>query len=173
VGVTIWDSKEIQAAILGLKIVGKDLRREIIKRSREQILGEWRSTIAENISERGGDIYATRLVMKNTTVKVGTQGFSLNAATRTKKQTSGGLVPADDYYLAEFGANPKVVNVIGRRGGTNYNYKRTVNTGFQRRVGKHNGRYAFKAAGSIINRTIAMYVQTSIQMIYEAFEGKR
>jgi hypothetical protein len=171
VGVTIWDSKEIQAAILGLKIVGKDLRREILKRSREQILDEWDSTIADNISTVGGDIYATRLVMKNTRVKVGTQGFTLEAATRTKKQTSGGLVPANDYYLAEFGATPKQVPVQGRRGATRYEYKRTVNTGFQQRTKR--GRYAFKAAGTMMNRFIAMYVQTSIQMIYEAFEEKR
>jgi hypothetical protein len=171
VSVSVWDSKEIQAAILGLKIVGKDLRREIIRRSREQILGEWDSSIADNISARGGDIYATRLTMKNTRVKVGTQGFTLEAATRTKKQTSGGLIPATQYHLAEFGANPKVVPVNGRRGATNYQYKRTVNTGFQKRT--KNGRYAFKAAGTMMNRFIAMYVQTSMQMIYEAFEGKR
>lgn len=170
-GVSIWDSKEIQAAIIGLKIVNKDLRREIIKRSREQILGEWDSTIADNISTVGGDIYATRLIMKNTRVKVGTQGFTLEAATRTKKQTSGGLIPATHYYLAEFGADPKRVPVQGRRGSTRYEYMRTVNTGFQKRV--KNGRYAFKAAGKMMNRFIAMYTQTSIQMIYEAFEGKR
>ena len=169
--VSVWDSKEIQAAILGLKIVGKDLRREIIKRSREQILGEWDSSIADNISARGGDIYATRLTMKNTRVKVGTQGFTLEAATRTKAQTSGGLIPATQYHLAEFGATPRVVPVNGRRGATNYQYNRTVNTGFQKRSKR--GRYAFKAAGTMMNRFIAMYVQTSIQMIYEAFEGKR
>lgn len=170
-GVTVWDSKEIQAAIIALKIVNKELRREIIKRSRETILNEWDSAIADNISMVGGDIYATRLVMKNTRVKVGTQGFTLEAATRTKKQTSGGLVPANDYYLAEFGADKKVVPVQGRRGTTRYEYKRTVNTGFQARTQR--GRYAYKAAGKLMTRFIAMYTQTAIQMVYEAFEEKR
>ena len=168
-GVTVWDSKELQATILALKVVGKDLRKEILKRTRELILNDWDKAVADEISVVGGDIYATRLTMRNTRVKVGTQGFTLQAATRGTKATSGGLISSKHYYLAEFGADKKVVPVNGRRGATSYQYKRTVNTGFQRRV--KNGRYAFKAAGKIMTRTIALYTQTTIQMIYKAFEG--
>lgn len=169
-GVTVWDSKELQATILALKIVGKDLRKEILKRTRELILKDWDSAVADEISAVGGDIYGTRLTMRNTRVKVGTQGFALQAATRGTKATSGGLISSEQYYLAEFGADKKVVPVNGRRGATSYQYKRTVNTGFQRRV--KNGRYAFKAAGKIMNRALALYTQTTIQMVYQAFEEK-
>lgn len=169
-GATVWDSKELQATILALKIVGKDLRKEILKRTRDLILKDWDSAVADEISTVGGDIYGTRLTMRNTRVKVGTQGFSLQAATRGTKATSGGLISSKHYYLAEFGADKKVVPVNGRRGNTSYQYKRTVNTGFQRRV--KNGRYAFKAAGKIMNRALALYTQTTIQMVYEAFERK-
>lgn len=169
-GATVWDSKELQATILALKIVGKDLRKEILKRTRDLILKDWDSAVADEISTVGGDIYGTRLTMRNTRVKVGTQGFSLQAATRGTKATSGGLISSKHYYLAEFGADKKVVPVNGRRGATSYQYKRTVNTGFQRRV--KNGRYAFKAAGKIMNRALALYTQTTIQMVYEAFERK-
>ena len=169
-GVTVWDSKELQATILALKIVGKDFRKEILKRTRELILKDWDSAVADEISAVGGDIYATRLTMRNTRVKVGTQGFTLQAATRGTKATSGGLISSEHYYLAEFGADKKVVPVNGRRGATSYQYKRTVNTGFQQRV--KNGRYAFKAAGKIMNRALALYTQTTIQMVYEAFERK-
>lgn len=165
----IWQSKELQAAILGLKIVEKDLRKEILKRSRELILKDWTDAVSDEISMVGGDVYATRLTMRNTRVKVGTQGFTLQAATRGTKAVSGGLISSQHYYLAEFGADKKVVPVNGRRGNTRYEYKRTVNTGFQRRV--KNGRYAFKAAGKIMTRTIALYTQTTIQMIYKAFQG--
>jgi hypothetical protein len=165
----IWQSKELQAAVLGLKIVEKDLRKEILKRSRELILKDWTDAVSDEISMVGGDVYATRLTMRNTRVKVGTQGFALQAATRGTKATSGGLISSVHYYLAEFGADKKVVPVKGRRGATRYDYMRTVNTGFQRRV--KNGRYAYKAAGKIMTRTIALYTQTTIQMIYKAFEG--
>lgn len=168
--VTVWDSKELQAAVIALRIVGKDLRKEIMKRTRELILTDWDRAVAEEISSVGGDIYATRLTMRNTRVKLGAQGFSLQAATRSTKATSGGLVSSKDYYLAEFGANKKVVPVQGRRGATRYQYKRTVNTGLQRRT--PHGRYAFKAASKIMNRALALYTQTTIQMVYSAFERK-
>lgn len=168
----IWESKELQAAILALKIVQKDFRKEIIKRQRELILNDWTQAVGDEISTVGGDIYATRLTMRNTRVKVGTQGFALQAATRGTKATSGGLISSEHYYLAEFGADPKPVPVRGRRGNTRYNYTRTVNTGFQHRVSRKNGRYAFKASGKIMTRAIALYTQTAIQMVYKAFEGK-
>lgn len=169
-GVTVWDSKELQATVLALKIVNRDFRKEILKRTRELILNDWRSAVGEEISNVGGDIYATRLTMRNTRVKVGTQGFTLQAATRNTKATSGGLISGEHYYLAEFGADKKEVPVRGRRGNTRYDYKRTVNTGFQRRV--KNGRYAFKAGGKIMTRALALYTQTTIQMVYSAFERK-
>lgn len=169
-GAIIWESKELQAAVLALKVIDRDLRKEVIKRTRELILKDWDSAVADEISTKGGDIYATRLTMRNTRVKVGTQGFALQAATRGTKATSGGLISSKHYYLAEFGADKKVVPVNGRRGATSYQYKRTVNTGFQRRV--KNGRYAYKAAGKMMTRAIALYTQTTIQMVYAAFEGK-
>jgi hypothetical protein len=170
VGAIIWESKELQAAILALKVIDRDLRKEVLKRTRELILKDWDSAVADEISTVGGDVYATRLTMRNTRVKVGTQGFTLQAATRGTKATSGGLISSKHYYLAEFGADKKVVPVNGRRGATSYQYKRTVNTGFQRRV-KY-GRYAYKAAGKMMTRAIALYTQTTIQMVYAAFEGK-
>lgn len=171
-GVTVWDSKELQAAILALKVVGKDLRREILKRQRELILPEWREAIGEEISGKGGDIYGTRLSAKNTRIKLSTQGFTLVAATLNKKTTSGGLIPSKHYYLAEFGAAPKVVPVQGRRGDTRYEYKRKVNTGFSRRVSSKEGRFAFKAGRKMLNRALALYTQSAIQLVYEAFERK-
>lgn len=169
-GVTVWDSKELQAAVIALRLVGKDLRKEILKRTRELILSDWSKAVGDEIGTVGGDIYATRLTMRNTRVKMGTSGFALQAATRGTKATSGGLIPSSQFYLAEFGANKKVVPVQGRRGNTRYEYKRTVNTGFQKRVKQ--GRYAFKAAGKIMNRSIALYTQSVIQIVYEAFERK-
>lgn len=169
-GALIWESKELQAAVLALKVIDKDLKKEVLKRTRELILKDWDAAVSDEISTVGGDIYATRLTMRNTRVKLNAQGFSLQAATRGTKATSGGLIASENFYLAEFGANPKEVAVKGRRGATQYNYKRTVNTGFQRRV--KNGRYAYKAAGKIMNRTIALYTQSVIQLVYAAFEEK-
>lgn len=168
--VSVWDSKEVQAAILALNYVGKELRRDILKRTRAAILPEWQQAIGEEISNAGGDIYATKLIMRNTRIRVGTQGFSLQAATLNKPTTSGGLIPSQDWHLAELGGIRKTVPVQGRRGTTTYQYKREVNTGFRKRY--REGRYAYKAANKMIYRAMALFTQTAIKSVYEAFERK-
>lgn len=163
--VSVWDSKQIQATILALKVARKDLRKEIYARARRLILPEWNESIATLI---GGDKFASQMILRNTRVKLG-NSIQLEAATRTKATVSGGLSPDPYFYLAEFGAVPKVVDVQGRRGDTRYTYKRKVNTGLKART--RHGRYGYKAAGKMITRTISLWVESTWQVLYEALEA--
>ena len=163
--VSVFDSKQIQATILALKTMRSDLRKEIYKRARSQILPEWRQTLANEI---GGDIMASRLLMRNTRVKLGTQGVTLEAATLTKPTTSGGLTPNPQWYLAEYGAVPRSVTVSGRRGNTRYEYKRRVNTGMKKR--RRSGYYGGPAADKIVKRVLALWIESVWQLMYESFE---
>lgn len=163
--IRVEDSKELQAAILAMKALDKTLRPEIYARTREKVLPEWTDEIKGNLADDGFPALETRLVLKNTKVKVGTQGLSLGAATSTRKAVSGGLKPAQHYYLAEFGATPRVAEISGRRGETRYTYRRKINTGFKPRTRR--GRYAYKAAGDIGARAVALWVQSIVQIVYE------
>lgn len=163
--VSVFDSKPLQVTILALRTMRSDLRKEIYKRAREQILPDWNQTLADKI---GGDLFASRLLMRNTRVKLGTNGVVLEAATRTKAAVSGGLQPDPQFYLAEFGAVPRKAQVAGRRGSTHYNYERTVNTGMKPR--RRTGYYAGKAGDQITKRVLALWVSSTFQLLHEAFE---
>jgi hypothetical protein len=167
--ISVGGSKEVQAALLAMKYADKELRTTIYARTREQILGDWTPSVQENINAFKYGRMHSALLMKSTTVSVGTQGITVNAATSGRKM-SGGLVPKEQWYLAELGANPKDVQVRGRRGMTSYTYKRKVNTGFLSR--RKNGRFADKAAQKIVARSVAMWVQTIVKSFSEAVEGK-
>lgn len=143
----------------------KELRKDIYKRTRQAILPEWRESLA---SEIGGDKFAAQMLLRNTRVGVG-QTLSLHAATRTRATVSGGLAPDPYWYLAEFGANPKVVLVKGRRGETRYDYRRKVNTGLKPRT--RDGRYAYAAGDKIIKRVLSLWIQTTFRTLNEAFEA--
>lgn len=167
--VSTLDSKAIQATILALKTMRADLRKEIYGRARSQILPEWNQTLANEI---GGDILASRLLMKNTRVKIGTQGVTIQAATRKKASVSGGLQPNPQWYLAEYGAVPRKVKVRGRRGNTQYEYERMVNTGMKPR--RRAGYYGGPAADKIVKRVLALWVSSTFQLLYESFDkGKK
>lgn len=165
--VSVFDSTEVQATILALKVMRKDYKKEVYARTRRLILPEWNESIATRI---GGDKFASQMILKNTRVKIG-QSLQLEAATKTRPTVSGGLSPDPHFYLAEFGADPKVTEVQGRRGSTRYTYRRTVNTQFKPRT-KY-GRYGFDAAGEMVKRSIALWVQSTWQLMYEALDRSK
>lgn len=169
--ISIYDSKEIQAVVLSLKLCSADLRKEIYKRTREQVLPEWNEAIATQLGSQPNSAMGAKLILKNTRVKIGAQELVLQAATKGTKTTSGGLIPNEYYYLAEFGAAPRVAEVWGRRGNTRYNYRRKVNTWSKGRV-KH-GRFAYKAAGEMGYRAVALWVSSTVQIFTEAARSPR
>lgn len=167
--ISVKGSKELQAVVLAMKVVDKDLRPEMYARTRQHILPDWTTSIQKRIDVRENSKLHTALLMKGTRVGIGTQGVNVTAAASTKAIRKGStLSPAGNFYLAEFGANPKEVEVRGRRGATQYAYRRKVNTGFLSRSRK--GRFAYRAADEIVTRSVALWVQTIVQVINEAIE---
>lgn len=165
---SVFGSRELQAVVLAMKQTENSLRPEIYKRTRESILPDWTGRISEELSSYPFAKFNNAL-LKNQRVAVGTQGVAVQAATSSRAIRKGStLTPAAYYHLAEFGANPQVVPVQGRRGATRYEYKRTVNTGMLRR--NRNGRFAYKVAPEIVSRSVAMWVQTVVQVMREAVE---
>lgn len=166
---SVKGSKELQAVVLALKTVDKNLRPEMYARTRQHILPDWSSSIQNKISGQGKTRLNTALLMKGVRATVGTQGVGVVAAASTKAIRKGStLTPAQNWPAAEFGAKPRVANIQGRRGETRYNYKRTINTQFL--PNNRKGKFAFRAANEIVSRSVALWVQTVVQVISEAVE---
>lgn len=166
--ISVEGSRELQAVILALKTTSKDLRPEMYKRTRESILPDWEGGINDKLGTYGATRFNVAL-LKGTRVRVGTQGVAVLAAqSRRKISKSSTLTPAQHFYLAEYGATVKTVPVRGRRGDTNYNYKRRVNTGMLGRARK--GRFANPTASEIVSRSVSLWVKTVVQVMNEAVE---
>jgi hypothetical protein len=168
--ISAWDSKEVKAVIFALKGANTELRRVIYKRTREKILPEWRDALADQISQGRYDALGYALIMKSTRVEVGTENIALWASTSTKKVTRGGLVPARDYYMYEYGGTPHKGEVKGRRGNTTYYYTRMLGTGLPPRT-KY-GRGAQKAGNKIGMRAVALWIESVVQIYNDAFRGR-
>ena len=167
--ISVKGSKELQAVILAMKVVDKELRPEMYQRARDKILPDWQTTLQERINGFKYEALHSALLMKNTRVGIGTQGVNVSAATSTRPIRKGStLTPAGNFYLAEFGANTKEVEVSGRRGNTQYKYRRKVNTGMLSRTRK--GRFAYKTSKEIVSRSVALWVQTIVQTVNDAVE---
>lgn len=166
--ISVKGSKELQAIVLALKTVDKTLRPEMYARTRQHILPDWTTGIQERINAQPYSKVNTAL-MKGQRVSVGTQGVSVLAAQSSKAVRPGStLTPRQNWAAAEFGTKPREVVVRGRRGSTQYNYRRKIMTGFL--PNNRKGKFAFRQAEEIISRSVAMWVQTVVQVISEAVD---
>jgi hypothetical protein len=165
---SVKGSKQLQAVVLALKIVEPKLRPEMYARTRSKILPDWTTGIQEKINAKPYAAVNTAL-MKGQRVAVGTQGVSVLAAQSSRPVRPGStLTPSKNWAAAEFGTKPREEIIRGRRGSTQYAYRRKIMTGFL--ANNRKGKFAFRQAEEIVSRSVAMWVQTVVQVISEAVE---
>lgn len=164
--ISVWESRELQAAILGLKRADRSIQREVSKHTRQVVLPEWRKAVAEQAQTR----LEHRVLVDTARAKVSAQNVTLTSATVGRK-LRGGLNPKTDYAAAEWGGNPNKVTFesTSRRG---KRFKVTRNTHAQLRAHVRKGRVVYPAAREIIPRIASLWVQTIVRTFHEAIEGK-
>lgn len=165
---SVKGSKQLQAVVLALKQAEPKLRPEMYARTRQHILPDWTKGIQERINAQPYSKVNTAL-MKGQRVSVGTQGVTVVAAQSSKGVSKGStLTPRQNWAAAEFGTKPRVAEISGRRGDTRYKYNRKIMTGFL--PNNRKGKFAFRTAENIVSRSVALWVQTVVQVMNEAFE---
>jgi len=165
---SVKGSKQLQAVVLALKIAEPKLRPEMYARTRQKILPDWSTGIQEKINAKPYSKVNTAL-MKGQRVSVGTQGVSVLAAQSSRPVRPGStLTPQKNWAAAEFGTKPREAVIQGRRGATQYQYRRKIMTGFL--ANNRRGKFAFRQAEEIISRSVALWVQTVVQVISEAVD---
>lgn len=167
-----FDSEELRAASLGLRIAQTEIRKQAYKRTREAILPDWQKSIAEKISGTSNSRMASIVLANTARVQVGYAGIKLTAATQSKK-LSGGLVPNENWPVVEFGSTGRkgaMTEITGRRGNKRYNYKRRILTWSQ--PYKRGGYFVFEAGNEMATRYIAIWVHTVARTLHDALEGK-
>jgi hypothetical protein len=169
---SVKGSRELQAVVLALKIAAPKLRPEMYARTRQKILPDWTTGIQEKINAKPYSKLNSAL-LKGQRVSIGTQGVTVLAAQSSRPIRSGStLIPSNreeyGWPAAEFGAKSRVANIRGRRGATQYQYSRKIMTGFL--PNNRKGKFVFRQAEEIVTRSVAMWVQTVVQVMREAVE---
>lgn len=165
----IYDSKELQAVVLAMRIVGPELRKELYQRSRDAIAPEWQDALSQRANTVYPNQLAQKVLVKSARVNVTSRGVTLTAA-KSQKKLSGGLTPKEGWPAVEFGASPKRANITARRGSKSYNYKRTINTQFPKNVRK--GLVAYPTGRKFIARYASLWIFTVARTLHDAVEGK-
>jgi hypothetical protein len=168
IGIDIADSRELQAAVLGLRRAEKDMQRQIRQQTQAKLLPEWTKGLAEHAVTR----LEHRVLVQTGRVRMSNQNVRLSSGTVGRK-LSGGLQPKKDTGAVEFGADRTVVrsyDAVSRRG---RRYKvRNRHTRNQLRSFAPKGHVVYPTARDLIPRFAALWVQTVVRSFYEGLEGK-
>jgi hypothetical protein len=163
---------EVRAVALGYKLIGKDVRRDISKATREILNPVWRAAIAARLagkSKLDGKIFAT-----GARVAAGNPAKVLAATSRRPlRRGEGGLRPDADWRAYEFGANnrEKTSTYKSRSSlGTPYEVTRHTARGLPERKGS--GRVVYPAFADVMPRMVSLWVQLVARKFYKAFEGR-
>jgi hypothetical protein len=164
--IDVQGSRELQAVILSLKGMDATLRKQIYAETRSKIVPEW----TEALATRANTSLEQKVMLSGARVKLSPERVTLVAAS-TNKKLSGGATVAQLAKAVEFGGNTRVANIARRNknGGTS-TYKRRVNTQFK--GPRRQGYVAYNVAAEMAPRFAALWVQTSVKTMYDAFEGK-
>jgi hypothetical protein len=159
--ISVFESKELQATILALRGMDKELSAQIRKATKSVTQTEWQRALSSHASSsldqavlvKSGRVAASN---KNISLKSGTLGTKLSGGAKTFELTGG----------VEFGAHPD--KRIRSRSSKGKAYTRRLGSVFK--PYKATGYVAYPAAAETIPRIAALWVQTVVRTFHEAIE---
>lgn len=162
-GVRIDGVREMEAAVVALRGIDKDVRRDLTKQTRAVVGPVWKQQVEKNAT-RAMD---RAVLVPGTRVNVGARPALIAASSR--RALRGGLVPSESWRAYEFGGKRGLTKEYrGRRGGKTFPVRR--HTKRQLPEFKKGGRVLYPAVAEIAPRVFALWAQTVVRLVYKAFE---
>lgn len=161
------DHRELQAVILAMKRLGRDLKKDINAATREEMNPVWRSEIEKRSSGVG-----MAMLSKGAGIGAGNPPKAKAATSTRGLGQSKRLKPSEHWAGYEFGADREAYSRYTRKsknGGTHTVERRTMRH-LPRR--KKTGHTVFPALQATAPRMVSLWVQIVIRKTHEAFESR-
>lgn len=172
VRISVWNSRELLATILAIRQAPKEIQKQIRQQTKTITSEEWKRAMGEQASTVNAARVTSRVLVQTARVAVSNQNIRLSSAT-VGRRLKGGLEPKVHYYALEYGAEGKrtTYEATSRRGKkfTVHQRRTTQQLPPRRKAGWVFG----PAVADMVPRIAALWVQTTVRVIAEAFEGKR
>lgn len=169
--ISIFASKELQAVLLAMSNLDKELSKQLRQQTKAVVGPEWTKATRENAQTR----LEQRVLADTARVAISNQNITLKSA-GVGKRLSGGLMPKETGYAIEFGADRFNAGQGRTYVSTSVRGKKfTVhnrNTVAQLRARNKKGYVVYPSAAEVIPKVASLWVQTVMRGIYEAFESR-
>ena len=145
--VSVRESAHLKATVVLLKSVPREVNVAIRAETRSAGLPIWQ----DELRARTASVQQTRILVDTARITASGQSISLTSAGSRRKALSGGATPIGTGKAWEFGSNYGHGLPAPRRGGY----------------------VIYQALAEVAPRIISLWVQTTMRIVHEAFEGKR
>ncbi|QIN94313.1 hypothetical protein SEA_BLUEFEATHER_9 [Arthrobacter phage BlueFeather] len=158
--------RELQAVVLAVRLMGKDLRGEINKATRDTMNPVWKNLVQAKAREETD----VKILVPGTRIAAGNPPQAIAAS--SSRRLSGGGTPKELARAREFGA----VNRNAEKTYTRRNRSRpgshTVQRHTQRQLpaATRTGRVVYPAFAELAPRMVSLWVQIVVRKTHEAFE---
>lgn len=155
--------RELRAVALGLKLLDKDIKRDISRSIRETLNPIWREEIAAKMVTK-----MDRLMFAGARIAPGNPARAMVGTSR-RALSKGGLTPVEGVRAYEFGAPTRNTHetTYDREG-----HQVTRHTKRQIPKATKAGRVAYPAWAATGPRLVSLWVQIIVRNIHEKLEGK-
>lgn len=158
--VNVRDSRELQAAILAIANVGRELRSQLRAQTKRVVEPEWR----EGLTKRASSKLDREVLVKTARVQVRDTNVVLRSGAVGKLK--------DITRPVEFGGDRQQEKTYSTRSPKGRRYKVTRHTARQLGWRRKGGRVVWPTAEDLIPRMVSLWVQTTVRTFYEALERK-
>lgn len=156
--------REARAASLALRSVDREVRSDINKQVRSVVTPVWKG----EVESRAATPMDKTVLAKGVRVASGTSPTLVAAS--SSRVLSGGLKPSEDYRAFEFGANRNEKTTYSATSKKGKRYQVTRRTKRQLPTNRKSGRVLHPAVAEMGPRVMALWTQTAIRRIIEAFK---
>lgn len=165
VGLDVFDSRELQATLVAMKVLPAEVRKQTRKFTKALVDGEWQ----KGLQQRAVTPLQTRTLVTTATSAVSDRNVALKSA--TKGRVGRGIPSSVLAKGAEFGADINAYSRYQRRSPKGKVHTVTRRTTKQFGHFRRDGRVVYPTAHDILPRVASLYVQTLLRTAAEAFEN--
>lgn len=164
---SVYASRELQAVVVSVKALNRDVRRDLANRTRQTMNPVWRDLI----NRRAVTPQDRAILAKGARIAAGNPPKAIAASSR--RALPGGLVPADDWSSFEAGTRRPNRRATWRRRspeGTLHDVR-----GFPERQlpnYRRGGYVVFPAFKELAERLVSLWVQSLMKSVYDAVERR-
>lgn len=160
--------RELRAAVLALRRVDKDLRRDVNARMRDTMNPVWTSTLSQHVGWA-----PQRVILAGARIAAGNPP-SLVAAGSTRRWRAGStLVPRDHWHALEYGSSSRAKSTYQRRSPGGGTHQVTRATKRHLRPRRRQGYVIGPTLAEVLPRTAALFVQSVVRSVMTALEEGR